>query len=191
MNDKKQTMLDELKKAMENKDLKFLDDWAILSHESNRPFFETGNLRGSFFAGVDYGTAKQDVTMAQEIEVQYSSFLEHGTSYIIKKPAPFKPSPFSDELRKQINERLQQNIDSVIWGHRYKMPERPYRWQRQHGESISEWGNRLSERGLLDNPEIRIQYQKELWIGLLDTAKEFTLNIAGKVYNVLKLQPNK
>lgn len=36
-------------------------------------------------------------------------------------------------------------------------------WQRQEGESLTDWGNRLDRAGLLDNPEIRWEYQKACW----------------------------
>jgi hypothetical protein len=38
-----------------------------------------------------------------------------------------------------------------------------YRWERYEGEPFMEWSERLFNRNLLDDPNIRREYQAELW----------------------------
>lgn len=48
----------------------------------------------------------------------------------------------------------------AIPSHYFEEP--PYRWQRYMNEALLKWGSRLFERGLLDDPEIRWEYQKTI-----------------------------
>jgi len=36
-------------------------------------------------------------------------------------------------------------------------------WKRRGDESLIEWGDRLQDNGWLDDPEIRAEYQREVW----------------------------
>ncbi len=39
-------------------------------------------------------------------------------------------------------------------------------WIQYEDENILEWGNRLQKEGYLDNPDIRWEYQKAVWLWL-------------------------
>ncbi len=39
-------------------------------------------------------------------------------------------------------------------------------WIQRDDENIFEWGNRLQKESCLDNPEIRWEYQKAVWLWL-------------------------
>lgn len=57
---------------------------------------------------------------------------------------------------------------------------RPYRWQRWVFESVQHWGERLAERGLLDNPDIRWEYQKAVFASIGVTIKRLVLKVVGR-----------
>lgn len=39
-------------------------------------------------------------------------------------------------------------------------------WHQFRHESLREWGNRLQRHGLLDDPEIRAEYQVQVWAAM-------------------------
>jgi hypothetical protein len=100
------------------------------------------------------------------MEVQYSPFVEEGQVYLVSQPRRFgfsKPSEISPELHQRMQESLERYIrNALLYGDKsetqWQQP-RTYNWHRFPDETLLAWGERLGNKGLLDNPDIRWEYQ--------------------------------
>ena len=135
----------------------------LITRVSNikRPEYQTAILHSSHRHEVEKQTDNMNLF---GLDVQYSDYVEAGTVYMVNKPRPKPFEPLPVEMSLEIEKRLQGYIFSAFGLPRSllepKVPE--YRWQRNRGESVFDWGDRLFKRGLLDNPAIRWEYQKTI-----------------------------
>lgn len=150
----KQGLYEYLKKMVDDGKVKLPEDPGILlvslRDELQSPDFgffrfDAGNRR---VLGVD--PAAQP---SRHIESGYAYFIERGPVSQIRFEK--LPSGFNDE---QYNRLIIEKIARA-----FMIPEEffgPYRWERREGESIWFWGIRLANRDLLDDPDVRWEYQK-------------------------------
>jgi hypothetical protein len=119
----------------------------------------------SQYSTVDIGASGESPKLLG-MEVQYSSFVEEGQVYLVSQPRRFgfsKPSEILPDLHQRMQESLERYIRNVLlYGDK---PEtgwrqtRTYNWHRFPDETVLAWGQRLGSKGLLDNPDIRWEYQ--------------------------------
>lgn len=149
----------------------------MINPQDAPPRIDTGTLHSNFFVG------------RGDFKLMESKFVDRGTAYLVNNNPP-RSFKMRGGLQGDLSTRLRHELNNIILNHSYgrmssTKPE--YRWQRQHRESIIAWGDRLQERGLLDNHEIRWEYQKAVWGGAIHTAKAIFVQIADRVITVFKL----
>lgn len=126
--------------------------WVL--HEQHRPRIETGKMREEW--------------KGREPDIIYSSFADPKCAVFVERRLS------SDELRIQITPEQEARIrsemasafDRMIWG-RF-LPSQPepvlITWKRRDGETVHAWGIRLFGANLLDDPAVRWEYQKAVWL---------------------------
>jgi hypothetical protein len=100
------------------------------------------------------------------MEVQYSSFVEEGQVYLVSQPRRFGFSNLRD-IPVEVHQRMQASLEryirnALLYGDKPEtqwQQSRTYNWHRFPDETLLDWGERLGTKGLLDNPDIRWEYQ--------------------------------
>lgn len=160
-------LAEHLKELAEEAATKRYPDTLII-HPSDRRWFQTGQMRSSW--------------QAKDIPVIESDFVQPGYATWIESTAfkPLKPlSPDFEQSDVFKNARLR--IASAFGLPYTCFPDQPYKWQRQDGETIIAWMIRLDKHELLDDPAIRWETQKAVWIGIGNWFKRVA-QIRFKVY---------
>lgn len=174
----KSTMFDRLKKALEDSKFKIPKSGSWLVSPQDRHLFDTGELRKKWF-GVDPGLGDDRTVFrtSNHVEPGHAYYIEHGFEPI--KPPPFK---FDRDIEREVVMRIARafGVPSHYW------PDKPveYRWQRWQFESLKSWGQRLFERGLMDDPEIRWEYQKAIMGRPVEKLKRMLVTVRGIIYRV-------
>ena len=123
--------------------------------------------RKRYFVGVDAAQEDSDTTVLG-MNVTYSNFVEDDKIYVVSQPRNFgygKMPKIAPELHRRIELELQNiiaramGVPASLFQDEWKR-ETKYNWHRFPDETILQWGDRLFAKGLLDNPEIRWEYQK-------------------------------
>lgn len=132
--------------------------------------------------GID--PASEGDTTILGMKVHYSSFVEEGTAYIVNNPRRFgygrAPLPAIEaDVHESIRKHFQNFFDRTILGGIGGWEQkREYNWHQFPDESLLAWGDRLFERGLLDNPAIRWEYQKVVLGAPFKALKAIWLRVA-------------
>lgn len=113
---------------------------------------DTGRLRESMSAD---GKLYQRLSGMPIIE---SSFVEQGKAYLVPGASPIPKDFDMMKFERAINEVLASSFGIPP---RY-FQNTPPNYNRYGKESILDYGKRLAKLGVLDNPEIRWLYQKEV-----------------------------
>jgi len=106
-------------------------------------------------------------------EVIESNWVESGKAYLIttsSKPTYARYIETANGLAQDFSNAFESARRSLYdFGYGLNQLFNPfgatierYEWRRQFNESVWEWGNRLGKRGLLDDPDIRWEYQKAI-----------------------------
>jgi len=114
---------------------------------------------------VDVGSSGESPKLLG-MEVQYSSFVEQDQVYLVSQPRRFGFSNLRD-IPVEVHQRMQESLEryirnALLYGDKPEtqwQQTRTYNWHRFPDETLLDWGERLGSKGLLDNPDIRWQYQ--------------------------------
>jgi len=117
------------------------------------------------------------------LDIQTSEYVEQGTVFLVNEPKSaihFESVLESDKLNNMINSFAHKYFNTDwIYGENYTSNLDPVtqsnRWQRRLGENMLAWGKRLEQNGWLDNPQIRWEYQKEVFRTISDTVRDLTV----------------
>lgn len=126
----------------------FLDN---LRHISKREDF---NLRDKVLIA-NPSTARQvedKIDMPFGVPAIEPELVEPSKVYMVSRPKiDFPHIDFNfAEVERQVTASICASFG--IPSYLFESEPKVYRWQRKSGESIIKWGDRLSDRGLLDNP---------------------------------------
>lgn len=123
--------------------------------------------RKRYFVGGDTTQEDSDTTILG-MNVRYSNFIEDDKVYVVSVPRNFgygKMPKVAPELYRRVEIELQNiiaramSVPASLFEDEWKR-EITYNWHRFPDETILQWGDRLFSKELLDNPEIRWEYQK-------------------------------
>lgn len=145
-------MIEHLRETAKENAAKRYPDTLII-HPSDRRWFQTGQRRSSW--------QRKDISVIENEYAQpgYATWIE-STAFKPLKPLPpeFEQSDLMETARLRI---------ASAFGLPYQyFPDQPYKWQRRDGETITAWMIRLDKRELLDDPAIRWETQRAVWVGI-------------------------
>lgn len=128
----------------------FKRDTLIMSSRERIPF-ETGQMRESW----------KGIGEVNGVKVVTSDYVEPGQFYLVDTKALAFKIPDLEGFRTDLVDEIRRRIAQALGvPSRYWEFDKPYVWQRRPGEKLLIWSARLSDRGLLDNPDIRWEFQK-------------------------------
>ena len=154
-------------------DAKVFESLGITAEEANESFkrfaeqFPKRRLPQIIMNPVDTGKLRESMKVDDTpyrrlsgMPIIESSFVEVGKAYLIPQPIPVPPNfdmlDFEQKLRQEIFRSL--GLPSRYFGIEGRVPN----YNRLPDESIIDYGKRLAKLGVLDNPDIRWIYQKEV-----------------------------
>lgn len=105
-----------------------------------------------------------------KVEIISSPFLKKGEAYRVEAEPRFSDFKFAPEIFERVGKAFDDlSRQFFLVGRGFQtVVDQVYQWRRRPGEGVLEWGTRLGERGLLDDPNIRWEFQKAVFksIGL-------------------------
>lgn len=157
----KSDLIESLKRAFESGELKLPEDHFNLRNWAA----PVSHPRNAYIVGVDPAAPDGDFT---GIRVYTSQHIEPGSVYFVNtsnvQPGRVNLSP---EVEAEVKAKFEKALENMMhmsmlrgWQSEYFQPTRTYNHHRFPDESLSQWAQRLQQRGLLDDPDIRWEYQK-------------------------------
>lgn len=149
----KDELIEALEKLSQSENKRLARGTWIL-HEQHRPRIETSMMHE------DWKGSKPDITYSNFADPSQAVFVEHKLS-----PSDLRIQ-ITPEQEARIRSEMARAFDRLVWG-RFLEPyiSEPVvvTWERQDGETVRAWGIRLFDASMLDDPDIRWEYQKAVW----------------------------